>query len=168
MKKITILALGGAGENFLNSIERDFKKDISDIEFNLFHLEEKSFSKPKLEKSINKSSGIFVVFGMGSNSKLSFILADILDSLSCISNFIVLKPFSFEDKIIHIATHGFYLEEKEKLDLFENITQKLSRKVENLKIIDCDDISSQSFDEDISIQDIFLNIDKHIFEYILK
>lgn len=154
MKKITILALGGAGENFLNSIERDFKKDISDIEFNLFHLEEKSFSKPKLEKSINKSSGIFVVFGMGSNSKLSFILADILDSLSCISNFIVLKPFSFEDK--------------EKLALFENITQKLSKKVENLKIIDCDDISSQSFDEDISIQDIFLNIDKHIFEYILK
>ena len=154
MKKITILALGGAGENFLNSIERDFKKDISDIEFNLFHLEEKSFSKPKLEKSINKSSGIFVVFGMGSNSKLSFILADILDSLSCISNFIVLKPFSFEDK--------------EKLELFENITQKLSKKVENLKIIDCDDISSQFFDEDISIQDIFLNIDKHIFEYILK
>ena len=154
MKKITILALGGVGENFLNSIEKDFKKDISDIEFNLFHLEEKSFSKPKLEKSINKSSGIFVVFGMGSNSKLSFILADILDSLSCISNFIVLKPFSFEDK--------------EKLDLFENITQKLSKKVENLKIIDCDDISSQFFDEDISIQDIFLNIDKHIFEYILK
>ena len=154
MKKITILALGGAGENFLNSIERDFKKDISDIEFNLFHLEEKSFSKPKLEKSINKSSGIFVVFGMGSNSKLSFILADILDSLSCISNFIVLKPFSFEDK--------------EKLDLFENITQKLSKKVENLKIIDCDDISSQYLDENISIQDIFLNIDKHIFEYILK
>ena len=154
MKKITILALGGAGENFLNSIERDFKKDISDIEFNLFHLEEKSFSKPKLEKSINKSSGIFVVFGMGSNSKLSFILADILDSLSCISNFIVLKPFSFEDK--------------EKLALFENITQKLSKKVENLKIIDCDDISSQYLDENISIQDIFLNIDKHIFEYILK
>ena len=154
MKKITILALGGAGENFLNSIERDFKKDISDIEFNLFHLEEKSFSKPKLEKSINKSSGIFVVFGIGSNSKLSLILADILDSLSCISNFIVLKPFSFEDK--------------EKLELFENITKKLSQRVENLKIIDCDDISSQYLDENISIQDIFLNIDKHIFEYILK
>ena len=128
--------------------------DISDIEFNLFHLEEKSFNKLKLEKNINKGSEIFVVFGIGSNSKLSFILADILDSLSCISNFIVLKPFSFEDK--------------EKLDLFENITQKLSKKVENLKIIDCDDISSQFFDEDISIQDIFLNIDKHIFEYILK
>lgn len=154
MKKITILALGGVGENFLNSIEKDFKKDISDIEFNLFHLEEKSFNKLKLEKNINKGSEIFVVFGIGSNSKLSLILADILDSLSCISNFIVLKPFSFEDK--------------EKLDLFENITQKLSKKVENLKIIDCDDISSQSFDEDISIQDIFLNIDKHIFEYILK
>ena len=154
MKKITILALGGAGENFLNSIERDFKKDISDIEFNLCHLEEKSFNKLKLEKSINKGSEIFVVFGIGSNSKLSFILADILDSLSCISNFIVLKPFSFEDK--------------EKLELFENITKKLSQRVENLKIIDCDDISSQFFDEDISIQDIFLNIDKHIFEYILK
>ena len=154
MKKITILALGGVGENFLNSIEKDFKKDISDIEFNLFHLEEKSFNKLKIEKNINKGSEIFVVFGIGSNSKLSFILADILDSLSCISNFIVLKPFSFEDK--------------EKLDLFENITQKLSKKVENLKIIDCDDISSQFFDEDISIQDIFLNIDKHIFEYILK
>ena len=154
MKKITILALGGVGENFLNSIEKDFKKDISDIEFNLFHLEEKSFNKLKLEKNINKGSEIFVVFGIGSNSKLSFILADILDSLSCISNFIVLKPFSFEDK--------------EKLDLFENITQKLSKKVENLKIIDCDDISSQFFDEDISIQDIFLNIDKHFFEYILK
>ena len=154
MKKITILALGGVGENFLNSIEKDFKKDISDIEFNLFHLEEKSFNKLKLEKNIDKGSEIFVVFGIGSNSKLSFILADILDSLSCISNFIVLKPFSFEDK--------------EKLDLFENITQKLSKKVENLKIIDCDDISSQFFDEDISIQDIFLNIDKHIFEYILK
>lgn len=154
MKKITILALGGVGENFLNSIEKDFKKDISDIEFNLFHLEEKSFNKLKLEKNINKGSEIFVVFGIGSNSKLSFILADILDSLSCISNFIVLKPFSFEDK--------------EKLDLFENITQKLSKKVENLKIIDCDDISSQFFDEDIYIQDIFLNIDKHIFEYILK
>ena len=154
MKKITILALGGVGENFLNSIEKDFKKDISDIEFNLFHLEEKSFNKLKLEKNINKGSEIFVVFGIGSNSKLSFILADILDSLSCISNFIVLKPFSFEDK--------------EKLDLFENITQKLSKKVENLKIIDCDDISSQYLDENISIQDIFLNIDKHIFEYILK
>ena len=154
MKKITILALGGAGENFLNSIEKDFKKDISDIEFNLFHLEEKSFNKLKLEKNINKGSEIFVVFGIGSNSKLSFILADILDSLSCISNFIVLKPFSFEDK--------------EKLDLFENIAQKLSKKVENLKIVDCDDISSQFFAEDISIQDIFLNIDKHIFEYILK
>ena len=154
MKKITILALGGVGENFLNSIEKDFKKDISDIEFNLFHLEEKSFNKLKLEKNINKGSEIFVVFGIGSNSKLSFILADILDSLSCISNFIVLKPFSFEDK--------------EKLELFENITKKLSQRVENLKIIDCDDISSQFFDEDISIQDIFLNIDKHIFEYILK
>ena len=154
MKKITILALGGVGENFLNSIEKDFKKDISDIEFNLFQLKEKSFNKLKLEKNINKGSEIFVVFGIGSNSKLSLILADILDSLSCISKFIVLKPFSFE--------------EKEKLDLFENITQKLNKKVENLKIIDCDDISSQSFDEDISIQDIFLNIDKHIFEYILK
>ena len=154
MKKITILALGGVGENFLNSIEKDFKKDISDIEFNLFHLEEKSFNKLKLEKNINKGSEIFVVFGIGSNSKLSLILADILDSSSYLSNFIVLKPFSFEDK--------------EKLDLFENITQKLSKKVENLKIIDCDDISSQFFDEDISIQDIFLNIDKHIFEYILK
>ena len=154
MKKITILALGGVGENFLNSIEKDFKKDISDIEFNLFHLEEKSFNKLKLEKNINKGSEIFVVFGIGSNSKLSFILADILDSLSCISNFIVLKPFSFEDK--------------EKLELFENITKKLSQRVENLKIIDCDDISSQYLDENISIQDIFLNIDKHIFEYILK
>ena len=82
------------------------------------------------------------------------ILADILDSSSYLSNFIVLKPFSFEDK--------------EKLALFENITQKLSKKVENLKIIDCDDISSQYLDENISIQDIFLNIDKHIFEYILK
>ena len=148
MKKITILALGGVGENFLNSIEKDFKKDISDIEFNLFHLEEKSFNKLKLEKNINKGSEIFVVFGIGSNSKLSFILADILDSLSCISNFIVLKPFSFEDK--------------EKLDLFENITQKLSKKVENLKIIDCDDISSQYLDENISIQDIFL-ISTNIF-----
>ncbi len=58
MKKITILALGGAGENFLNSIEKDFKKDISDIEFNLCHLEEKNFSRLKLEKSINKSSEI--------------------------------------------------------------------------------------------------------------
>ena len=154
MKKITILALGGAGENFLNSIEKDFKKDISDIEFNLFHLEEKSFNKLKLEKDINKGSEIFVVFGIGSNSKLSLILADILDSLSCISKFIVLKPFSFEDK--------------EKLELFEDITKKLSQRVENLKIVDCDDISSQYFDEDISIQDIFSNIDKHIFEYILK
>ena len=154
MKKITILALGGAGENFLNSIERDFKKDISDIEFNLCHLEEKSFNKAVLEKDLAESREIFVVSGVGSNSKLSFILADILDSLSCISNFIVLKPFSFEDK--------------EKLELFENITKKLSQRVENLKIIDCDDISSQFFDEDISIQDIFLNIDKHIFEYILK
>lgn len=154
MKKITILALGGAGQNLLNSIEKDFKKDIVDIEFNLFHLEEKNFNKLKLEKSINKSSEIFVVFGIGSNSKLSLILADILDSLSCIPSFIVLKPFSFE--------------EKEKLELFEDITKKLSQRVENLKIIDCDDISSQSFDEDISIQDIFSNIDKHIFEYILK
>lgn len=154
MKKITILALGGAGQNLLNSIEKDFKKDIVDIEFNLFHLEEKNFNKLKLEKDINKGSEIFVVFGIGSNSKLSLILADILDSLSCIPSFIVLKPFSFE--------------EKEKLELFEDITQKLSQRVENLKIIDCDDISSQFFDEDISIQDIFLNIDKHIFEYILK
>ena len=148
MKKITILALGGAGENFLNSIERDFKKDISDIEFNLCHLEEKSFNKAVLEKDLAESREIFVVFGIGSNSKLSLILADILSS----SYFIILKPFSFE----------------EKSDLFEDLTQELSKRVENLKIIDCDDISSQYLDENISIQDIFLNIDKHIFEYILK
>ena len=148
MKKITILALGGAGENFLNSIEKDFKKDISDIEFNLCHLEEKSFNKAVLEKDLAESREIFVVSGVGSNSKLSLILADILSS----SYFIILKPFSFE----------------EKSDLFEDLTKKLSQRVENLKIIDCDDISSQYLDENISIQDIFLNIDKHIFEYILK
>ncbi len=148
MKKITILALGGAGENFLNSIEKDFKKDISDIEFNLCHLEEKSFNKAVLEKDLAESREIFVVSGVGSNSKLSLILADILSS----SYFIILKPFSFE----------------EKSDLFEDLTQELSKRVENLKIIDCDDISSQYLDENISIQDIFLNIDKHIFEYILK
>ena len=103
MKKITILALGGAGENFLNSIEKDFKKDISDIEFNLCHLEEKSFNKAVLEKDLAESREIFVVSGVGSNSKLSLILADILSS----SYFIILKPFSFE----------------EKSDLFEDLTK---------------------------------------------
>lgn len=154
MRKLTILALGGAGKNFLNSFEKKFKINILDIEFNLCHLEDESFNKLNLEKSINHSSEIFVIFGIGNNSKLSFVLADILKNSSIISNFIVLKPFYFEGN--------------DKLNLFETISKQLSNKVQNLKIIDCNTISSQFLDKNPSIQDMFLNVDKHILEYILE
>ena len=34
MKKITIVGLGNMGLNFINSVDKDFKKNISDIEIN--------------------------------------------------------------------------------------------------------------------------------------
>lgn len=34
MKKITIVGLGNMGLNFINSVNKDFKKNISDIEIN--------------------------------------------------------------------------------------------------------------------------------------
>ncbi|RBQ27787.1 MULTISPECIES: hypothetical protein [Arcobacteraceae] len=154
MKKITILALGGAGANFLNSFEKEFKKDSLGIAFNLLHLEEKSFNKSNLEKSLKGSSKVFVLFGIGSNSKLSMVLSDILNKEAYLSNYIIIKPFAFEDD--------------EKLKLFEDINEKLNNMVKNIQIIDCDEISSNNLDENISISKIFLNIDKYIFEQILE
>lgn len=45
MKKITIVGLGNMGLNFINSVNKDFKKNISDIEINSLLLIPKELDK---------------------------------------------------------------------------------------------------------------------------
>ena len=45
MKKITIVGLGNMGLNFINSVDKDFKKNISDIEINSLLLIPKELDK---------------------------------------------------------------------------------------------------------------------------
>ncbi|MFW0701583.1 hypothetical protein ACN09M_01045 [Aliarcobacter butzleri] len=49
MKKITIVGLGNMGLNFINSVNKDFKKNISDVEINslLFQSDTDRFKKFK-------------------------------------------------------------------------------------------------------------------------
>ena len=74
MKKITIVGLGNMGLNFINSVNKDFKKNISDIEINSLLLIPKELDKDFIE------------------------LVDILKRIDINPNVIVLKPFAFEGK----------------------------------------------------------------------
>ncbi len=145
MKKVTIIGLGGAGINFLNSLR---KKELDNLDLKLLPLEDENIDKNLIEKEIIKDSKVFVVFGVGSNIEKYLLLSDILNQLNLTSSYIVLKPFSFEAKT--------------KLQQFENIVEKFKDK--SLKIIENDII--QSLGDNLSIKDGFENIDNEIFEFI--
>ncbi|MFW2611122.1 hypothetical protein [Aliarcobacter butzleri] len=54
MKKITIVGLGNMGLNFINSVDKDFKKNISDIEINSLLLIPKELDKDFIINNIQK------------------------------------------------------------------------------------------------------------------
>lgn len=95
MKKVTIIGLGGAGINFLNSLR---KKELDNLDLKLLPLEDENIDKNLIEKEIIKDSKVFVVFGVGRNIEKYLLLSDILNQLNLTSSYIVLKPFSFEAK----------------------------------------------------------------------
>ena len=146
MKKVTIIGLGGAGINFLNSLR---KKELENLDLKLLPIEDENIDKNLIEKEIIKDSKVFVVFGVGSNIEKYLLLSDILNQLNLTSSYIVLKPFSFEAKT--------------KLQQFENIVEKFKDK--SLKIIE-NDIIIKSLGDNLSIKDGFENIDNEIFEFI--
>ena len=141
MKKVTIIGLGGAGINFLNSLR---KKELDNLDLKLLPIEDENIDKNLIEKD----SKVFVVFGVGRNIEKYLLLSDILNQLNLTSSYIVLKPFSFEAKT--------------KLQQFENIVEKFKDK--SLKIIENDII--KSLGDNLSIKDGFENIDNEIFEFI--
>ena len=145
MKKVTIIGLGGAGINFLNSLR---KKELDNLDLKLLPIEDENIDKNLIEKEIIKDSKVFVVFGVGRNIEKYLLLSDILNQLNLTSSYIVLKPFSFEAKT--------------KLQQFENIVEKFKDK--SLKIIENDII--KSLGDNSSIKDGFENIDNEIFEFI--
>ena len=145
MKKVTIIGLGGAGINFLNSLR---KKELKNLDLKLLPIEDENIDKNLIEKEVIQDSKVFVVFGVGSNIEKYLLLSDILNQLNLTSSYIVLKPFSFEAKT--------------KLQQFENIVEKFKDK--SLKIIENDII--QSLGDNLSIKDGFENIDNEIFEFI--
>jgi pyrroline-5-carboxylate reductase len=55
MKKITIVGLGNMGLNFINSVNKDFKKNISDIEINSLLLIPKELDKDFIINNIQKN-----------------------------------------------------------------------------------------------------------------
>ena len=79
MKKITIVGLGNMGLNFINSVNKDFKKNISDIEINSLLLIPKELDKDFIINNIQKNHQIFVVAGLGGSTSNALIeLVDIL------------------------------------------------------------------------------------------
>ena len=61
MKKVTIIGLGGAGINFLNSLR---KKELDNLDLKLLPIEDENIDKNLIEKEIIKDSKVFVVFGV--------------------------------------------------------------------------------------------------------
>ena len=121
MKKITIVGLGNMGLNFINSVDKDFKKNISDIEINSLLLIPKELNKDFIINNIQKNHQIFVVAGLGGYSSNALIeLVDILKRIDINPNVIVLKPFAFEGK--------------EKVELANSVIEKLNDSLNNLKI----------------------------------
>ena len=58
MKKVTIIGLGGAGINFLNSLR---KKELDNLDLKLLPIEDENIDKNLIEKEIIKDSKVFVV-----------------------------------------------------------------------------------------------------------
>ena len=91
MKKITIVGLGNMGLNFINSVNKDFKKNISDIEINSLLLIPKELDKDFIINNIQKNHQIFVVAGLGGSTSNALIeLVDILKIIDINPNVIVL------------------------------------------------------------------------------
>ena len=154
MKKITIVGLGNMGLNFINSVNKDFKKNISDIEINSLLLIPKELDKDFIINNIQKNHQIFVVAGLGGYSSNALIeLVDILKRIDINPNVIVLKPFVFEGK--------------EKVELANSVIEKLNNSLNNLKIFYNNDIDSLG-DKNLPIKEMFTLMDKNIFEFILK
>ena len=61
MKKVTIIGLGGAGINFLNSLR---KKELDNLDLKLLPIEDENIDKNLIEKEIIKDSKVFVVLGV--------------------------------------------------------------------------------------------------------
>ena len=154
MKKITIVGLGNMGLNFINSVNKDFKKNISDIEINSLLLIPKELDKDFIINNIQKNHQIFVISGLGGSTSNALIkLVDILKRIDINPNVIVLKPFAFEGK--------------EKVELANSVIEKLNDSLNNLKIFDNNDIESLG-DKNLPMKEMFTLMDKNIFEFILK
>ena len=154
MKKITIVGLGNMGLNFINSVNKDFKKNISDIEINSLLLIPKELDKDFIINNIQKNHQIFVVAGLGGSTANALIeLVDILKRIDINPNVIVLKPFAFEGK--------------EKVELANSVIEKLNDSLNNLKIFDNNDIESLG-DKNLPMKEMFTLMDKNIFEFIIK
>ena len=154
MKKITIVGLGNMGLNFINSVNKDFKKNISDIEINSLLLIPKELDKDFIINNIQKNHQFFVVAGLGGSTSNALIqLVDILKRIDINPNVIVLKPFAFEGK--------------EKVELANSVIEKLNDSLNNLKIFDNNDIESLG-DKNLPMKEMFTLMDKNIFEFIIK
>ena len=154
MKKITIVGLGNMGLNFINSVNKDFKKNISEIEINSLLLIPKELDKDFIINNIQKNHQIFVVAGLGGSISNALIeLVDILKRIDINPNVIVLKPFAFEGK--------------EKVELANSVIEKLNDSLNNLKIFDNNDIESLG-DKNLPMKEMFTLMDKNIFEFIIK
>lgn len=154
MKKITIVGLGNMGLNFINSVNKDFKKNISDIEINSLLLIPKELDKDFIINNIQKNHQIFVIAGLGGSTSNALIeLVDILKTIDINPNVIVLKPFA--------------LEGKEKVELANSVIEKLNDSLINLKIFDNNDIESLG-DKNLPMKEMFTLMDKNIFEFIIK
>lgn len=153
MKKITIISLGGMGSNFLNFVNKDLKKDISDIEINTLLLNPKELDKDFIKNSVQKDEQVFVVVALGgSSSNVLIELVDIFKEINIKPCLIVLKPFIFESK--------------EKIKLANSTIEKLNN-LDNLKIFDNNDLNEQC-DDNTSMKEVFELMDKNIFKFIIE
>ena len=154
MKKITIVGLGNMGLNFINSVNKDFKKNISDIEINSLLLIPKELDKDFIINNIQKNHQIFVVAGLGGSTSNALIeLVDILKRIDINPNVIVLKPFA--------------LEGKEKVELANRTIDKFNELKNDLNVFDNNDLLKLC-DENTKLTEAFILMDKNIFEFIIK
>ena len=120
MKKITIVGLGNMGLNFINSVNKDFKKNISDIEINSLLLIPKELDKDFIINNIQKNHQIFVVAGLGGSTSNALIeLVDILKRIKAILDLLnqglnlstpkLVERFGVSKKIIQTDFKDFIL-----------------------------------------------------------
>ncbi|MDX4050788.1 hypothetical protein Q6A83_08395 [Aliarcobacter skirrowii] len=154
MKKITIVGLGNMGLNFINSVNKDFKKNISDIEINSLLLIPKELDKDFIINNIQKNHQIFVIAGLGGSTSNALIeLVDILKEKDIAATYIALKPFVHEGK--------------EKNDLANRTIDKFNELKNDLNVFDNNDLLKLC-DENTKLTEAFILMDKNIFEFIIK